>query len=133
MLFGRTMLKSSITRAPSCLILKSPERLLCHRMRLSFETHVRQLCAKAIQKQYASAKLTPFIDSKMLITLSNAFTHSQFSCCPLVWVFHSSKAGHKINIIHERAYTHSLLGEQLHGFSALRRKIQSGHRVGVEP
>ena len=33
----------------------------------------------------------------------NAFILSQFSYCPLIWMFHSRKLNHRINKIHERA------------------------------
>ena len=32
-----------------------------------------------------------------------SFITSQFSYCPLVWMFHSRKLNNKINAIHERA------------------------------
>ena len=33
----------------------------------------------------------------------NAFIPSQFSYCPLIWMFHSRTLNHRINKIHERA------------------------------
>ena len=33
----------------------------------------------------------------------NAFILSQFSYCPLIWMFQSRKLNHRINKIHERA------------------------------
>ena len=33
----------------------------------------------------------------------NAFVASQFSYCPLVWMFHDRSVGKKLNKIHERA------------------------------
>ena len=35
--------------------------------------------------------------------IMQAFIHSQFSYCPLVWMFHSRKLNNRINNIHERA------------------------------
>ena len=35
--------------------------------------------------------------------LMNAFVSSQFSYCPLIWMFHSRKMEHRINSIHKRA------------------------------
>ena len=32
-----------------------------------------------------------------------AFVSSQFSYCPLIWMFHSRKMGHRINSIHNRS------------------------------
>ena len=36
-------------------------------------------------------------------SIMNAFILSQFSYCPLIWMFHSRKLNHRINKIHERA------------------------------
>ena len=33
----------------------------------------------------------------------NAFIISQFSCCPLVWMFHSRTLNNQINKTHEKA------------------------------
>ena len=35
--------------------------------------------------------------------LMEAFVCSQFSYCPLIWMFHSRKIEHRINSIHKRA------------------------------
>ena len=35
--------------------------------------------------------------------LMKAFVSSQFSYCPLIWMFHSRKMEHRINSIHKRA------------------------------
>ena len=35
--------------------------------------------------------------------IMNAFILSQFSYCPLIWMFHNRKLEHRINKIHERA------------------------------
>ena len=35
--------------------------------------------------------------------IMNVFILSQFSYCPLIWMFHSRKLNHRINKIHERA------------------------------
>ena len=42
----------------------------------------------------------PFFKRRILL---NTFIESQFSYCPLIWMFHSRKLNHKINHIHERA------------------------------
>ena len=34
--------------------------------------------------------------------LMKAFFMAQFSCCPLIWIFHSRKLNSKINKLHER-------------------------------
>ena len=42
----------------------------------------------------------PFFKRRILL---NTFIESQFSYCPLIWMFHGRKLNHKINHIHERA------------------------------
>ena len=56
--------------------------------KLNFNTHVDEICKKAGQKLNALSRVTPYMDlSKRRIL--NAFFISQFSYCPLVWMFHS--------------------------------------------
>ena len=38
--------------------------------------------------------------------IANAFIMSQFSYCPLIWMFHSRAMEHRINKIHERTLRH---------------------------
>ena len=42
----------------------------------------------------------PFLKRKFLL---KTFIESQFSYCPLIWMFHNKKLNRKINHIHERA------------------------------
>ena len=55
------------------------------------------------RKLHALARVSPFMDSKKLVAIMNAFMTSQFSYFPPIWTFHSRKTDHKINRIHERA------------------------------
>ena len=73
--------------------------------RLPFETHTQQLSIKANQKLQPRARISPFVDSIKLVAIMNAFVSSQFSYCPLIWMFHNGKTDRKINRIHERALT----------------------------
>ena len=52
---------------------------------LSFEGHVTSLCKKASQKLHALARISHYMD---LNKRRNSVT-SQFSYCPLTWMFHS--------------------------------------------
>ena len=70
---------------------------------LNFNSHLSILCKKAGHKVTALArvvKLLPFNRSRELM---KTFVESQFSYCPLVWMFCSRKMNRKINHIHERA------------------------------
>ena len=70
---------------------------------LSFENHVTSLCQKASQKLHALARISHYMDLNKRRNLMKAFITSQFSYCPLIWMFHSRNLNNKINRIHERA------------------------------
>ena len=70
---------------------------------LSFEGHVTSLCKKASQKLHALARISHYMDLNKRRSLMKAFITSQFSYCPLIWMFHSRNLNNKINWIHERA------------------------------
>ena len=70
--------------------------------KLTFEKHIQQICAKASSKLKALARITPFMNIEKRKILMNAFFNSQFSYCPLTWMFHSRKLNNKINKLHER-------------------------------
>ena len=56
-----------------------------------------------MQKLNALARVTPFMDTNKKRTIMKAFVESQFSYCPLIWMFQSRGLNSKINRIHERA------------------------------
>ena len=69
---------------------------------LNFNTHLSILCKKASQKVTVLArivKLLPFHKRRIIL---KTFIESQFSYCPLVWMFCSKYMNDKINHIHER-------------------------------
>ena len=70
--------------------------------KLSFEKHIEQIYAKAREKLKALARTAPFANSKKKKVLMKAFFTAQFSYCPVIWMFHSSKLNNKINKLHER-------------------------------
>ena len=70
---------------------------------LSFENHVTSLCKKASQKLHALARISHYMDLNKRRNLMKAFITSQFSYCPLIWMFHSRSLNNEINRIHERS------------------------------
>ena len=70
---------------------------------LSFGNHVSNLCKRANQKLHALSRISRYIEQNKLKLLMRAFVTSQFSFCPLVWMFHSRNLNNKINRLHERA------------------------------
>ena len=59
--------------------------------RLNFDYHVSQLCKKASKKLHALARIFKYAETLKRRGLVNSFTTSQFSCCPLIWMFHSRR------------------------------------------
>ena len=70
--------------------------------KLSFENYINQICSKARAKIKTLARITPFLNKRKRKQLMNAFFKSQFSCCPLSWMFHSRTLNKKINRLHGR-------------------------------
>ena len=70
---------------------------------LKSDDHINYLCKKAGQKLNAFARVGPFMDMNKKRTAMKAFVVSQFSYCPLIWMFHSRGLNNKINRIHEIA------------------------------
>ena len=71
--------------------------------KLEFNEHVAQLCSKVSKKVHALARISPFMDTANIRKLMKAFIESQFSYCPLVWMFHNRTLNNRINHLHERA------------------------------
>ena len=70
--------------------------------KLDFTEHVSKICSKASKKIHAIARISNLMNSNKLRTLVKAFFESQFSYCPLVWMFHSRTLNTRINKLHER-------------------------------
>ena len=70
---------------------------------LNFDKHLSILCKKVRGKVSAltrMVKIIPFDKKRLLL---KTFIESQFSYCPLIWMFCSIGMNNKINRIHERA------------------------------
>ena len=70
---------------------------------LTFENHINSICKKASQKLNALARIAPYMNTQKRRAIMKSFVTSQFSYCPLIWMFHSRRLNNKINSIHERA------------------------------
>ena len=71
--------------------------------KLSFNEHINNLCKKASSKLNALARISNYMDFPKRRVIMKSFITSQFSYCPLIWMFHSRALNRKINSIHERA------------------------------
>ena len=72
---------------------------------LSFDEHIASLCRKAGKNLSVLARLSNFcfLCTNKKRVLMKAFIESQFSYCPLIWMFHSRGVSNKINHWHERS------------------------------
>ena len=70
---------------------------------LTFNNYLETVCKRASQKLNALSRLGLFIPLHKRKMLIQAFFNSQFSYCPLVWMFHSPHINTKINNLHFRA------------------------------
>ena len=89
---------------------------------LTFKEQVENLCKKAGGKVTALARLVKILSMEKKKTLMAAFIESQFSHCPLVWMFcHSRKLNNRINHIQERGLR-MVYGDYTSSFEELLRK-----------
>lgn len=60
------------------------------------------MCKKASNKLHALSRVSPYMSLRKKKILMNAFFSSQFSYCPVIWMFHNKTLHSKINQLHER-------------------------------
>ena len=71
--------------------------------KLNFDSHITSLCKKAGQKLSALARINHYLTPDQKLLLLNSVVKSQFSYCPLIWMFTSRYLNNALNSIHERA------------------------------
>ena len=69
---------------------------------LSFNKHISTLCKKASSQLNAKGRIQKYMGFKEKKVLLNSFVLSNFTYCPLVWHFCSSKSLKKIEKIQEQ-------------------------------
>ena len=81
---------------------ESRVKILCIHIdsRLNFDYDVSQLCKKARKNLYTLARIFKYVETSKRRVLVNSFITSQFSYCPLIWMFHSRGMERRINKIH---------------------------------
>ena len=99
--------------------------------RLTFNSHIRQLCKKVSQKISSLSRISNQLNDSEETLLFNAVVKSQFKYCPLVWMFCSRTSNNMINRVHQRALR-VILGDDLSDFESLLQKnnrdIRSHHK-----
>lgn len=92
--------------------------------KLNFKYHVEQICAQAGRKLTALARIINNFSLIRRRTIMKAFIESQFSYCPLVWMFTDRTVNYKINRLHERALR-VVYADNTSSFEELLRKDKS--------
>ena len=64
---------------------------------LKFDAHMKELCRKVNQKVHAFGRLRSFLGEQKAKVLFNSVIRSNFSYCPLIWLFCSKGANNEIN------------------------------------
>ena len=59
---------------------------------MTLEGHGSNLCKKANQKLNSLAPICHYMNSDKLKVIMKAFIVSQFSYCPLIWMFHKQNS-----------------------------------------
>ena len=66
--------------------------------------HARNICKQASKKLHALSRICKFMTQDKCRMIMKPFIDTQFSYCPLVWIFHGNRGiNNTMNKIHERA------------------------------
>ena len=71
--------------------------------KLTFYSRIDRICKKGGKKLSALSRISAFIDLNKRQILFQSMIKSQFSYCPLIWMFCSRKSNNFINKIRERS------------------------------
>ena len=71
--------------------------------KLTFRSHIIELCKKTSQKIAALSRLSNYLTKSEKKLIFDSVIKSQFSYCPLVWMFSSRTSNNMINKLHERS------------------------------
>ena len=70
---------------------------------LKLEEHINKICKIINKKLNALHRTGSHMSLEKRKMLLRTFIESQFSYCPLIWMFHSMTLNNKINRLHEKA------------------------------
>ena len=73
--------------------------------RLTFKPHVGNHFKKGEQKLHALARSANYMDISKESSIVNTVILSQFSYCPLIWMFYIRRLHHRINKMNESVVT----------------------------
>ena len=70
--------------------------------KLTFKSHIKSLCEKSAQKIGTLSRLSNHLNDSQKRLVLNSIGKSQFSYCPLVWIFCARTFNNMIYKVHER-------------------------------
>ena len=68
--------------------------------KLNFDSHIKNMCKKTGQKLNALSRMSIFLNKDKKKIIFNVIIKSQFSYCPLIWMFSSRQSNSHINKVH---------------------------------
>ena len=80
---------------------------------LKFEEHINKICNIVNKKLNALHRIGSHMSLDKRKMLLRAFIESQFSYCPLIWMFHSRTLNNKINRLHEKVWDYKSKFDEL--------------------
>ena len=107
LIFGKSREKLSLKIGEEVITESKEEKLLgvIIDKKLNFKSHVAALFKKTDQKLHALSRISNYVDRDKLRQIMRAFLPSQFSYCPLIWMFSDRRMNNRINRIHEKPCT----------------------------
>ena len=90
--------------------------------KLNFDSHIRKMCKKSGQKLNALSRITTFLKKDKKSIIFDAMIKSQFSYCPIIWMFSSRLSNNLINKVHERSLR-LITNDQNSSFETLLQNI----------
>ena len=92
--------------------------------KLTFQSHIDNICKKASQKLNAISRITPYMDLNKKRLAVNGFYMAQLNYCPLIWMCQNRTYSNKINRLHERCLR-SIYNDKRSSFEDLLEKDNS--------
>ena len=70
---------------------------------LQYNTHISNLCSKASPQINGMKRIGKYLNTDCRIAMYKSFISSNFSCCPVSWMFYGKRNSDKLEKLQERA------------------------------
>ena len=88
----------------SCFVFNLSKFLISCSLPPVYIKNISPVKLKYINESLCRNKIFKYVETSKRRILMNSFITSQFSYCPLIWMFHNRRIEHRVNKIHERAF-----------------------------